>query len=152
MARILVFGWFVLLAAAASAQDGAMKGIDAYFTEDGFYDNLEDALSNEETALYLDLSLRSPKLTKVPDDVFKLTNLKYLELGYNQMGAIDDRIVELVHLEVLGLNGNRYLKSVSAKLAELPNLKELHVKDTGLTSEQVKSLRSALGAKCTVEQ
>ncbi|MBL4586148.1 MAG: leucine-rich repeat domain-containing protein, partial [Flavobacteriales bacterium] len=86
------------------------QGIDAFFMEDGFYDNVADALADAENAFYLDLSLQSPKLRAIPEDVYKLTNLKYLELGYNQIGSVDEGILKLTSLEILGLDGNKYLK------------------------------------------
>jgi len=68
------------------AQGGEMQGIDAFFMEEGFYDNIADAVADAENVFYLDLSLQSPKLRTILADVFKLTNLKYLELGYIQIG------------------------------------------------------------------
>ncbi len=138
----------VLITAGSYAQDGAMEGVDAYFMEEGYYDNLADAVSNAEGALYLDLSLQSPKLTKIPADVYKLKNLKYLELGFNQIGALDDGISELSSLEVIGLDGNKYLKAVSAEVYEMKNLKELHLKDTGLSNDQLDVVKSRLPLSC----
>jgi hypothetical protein len=37
-----------------------MEGVDAYFMEEGFYDNVKDAMADSEGTLYLDLSLQSP--------------------------------------------------------------------------------------------
>ena len=134
----ILLGAVLLFSSTASyAQDGAMEGVDAYFMEEGFYDNLKDAMADAEGTLYLDLSIQSPKLQRIPVGVFQLKNLKYLELGFNQVGSIDDRILELNQLEVLGLSGNKYLKSVSDKVFSMAQLKELHLKDTGLSSAQL---------------
>ena len=134
------------------AQDGAMDGIDAYFMEDGFYDNLKDAVADAEGTLYLDLSLQSPKLQKIPEGVYSLKNLKYLELGFNQIGSVDDRVLELTNLEVIGLDGNKYLKSVSDKLLSVSSLKELHLKDTGLSNEQLDAIESKLVETCKLSR
>jgi hypothetical protein len=147
-----IFLFFNLLSAiTACGQDGAMKGIDAYYSEDGYYDNLDDALQNAEAALYLDLSLQSPKLTSIPDGVFKLPHLNYLELGFNQIGAVDDRISKLTELEVLGLEGNKYLKNVSSEISVLVALKELHLFDTGLSSEQVQTIKKLIPDSCKLK-
>ncbi|MFT4594831.1 MAG: hypothetical protein ACI9LA_002269 [Bacteroidia bacterium] len=139
----------LLFASSASqAQDGAMEGVDVYFMEEGFYDNLKDAMADAEGTLYLDLSLQSPKLQLIPAGVFELKNLKYLELSFNQIGSIDARILDLNQLEVLGLSGNKYLKSVSDKVFSMALLKELHLKDTGLSSAQLDEIKSKLPASC----
>ena len=130
------------------AQDGAMEGVDAYFLEDGYYDNLKDAMADSEGTLYLDLSLQSPKLQKIPAGVYELKNLKYLELGFNQIGEVDSQIANLTQLEVLGLSGNKYLKNVSDKLFSLVSLKELHLKDTGLSAAQLNEVKSKLPGTC----
>ncbi|MFT4545771.1 MAG: hypothetical protein ACI9UR_001267 [Bacteroidia bacterium] len=139
----------LLFASSASqAQDGAMEGVDVYFMEEGFYDNLKDAMADAEGTLYLDLSLQSPKLQLIPAGVFELKNLKYLELSFNQIGSIDARILDLNQLEVLGLSGNKYLKSVSDKVFSMALLKELHLKDTGLSSAQLDEIKSKLPESC----
>lgn len=134
----------------ASAQDVSMdQGIDAYFMEEGFFDNVADAKANPADVLYLDLSLQSPKLKAIPADVYAFTNLKYLELGFNQVASITDEIAALKSLEVLGLSGNKYLKSVSEKIAEMPALKEIHLKDTGLSDAQLGDMKLPEGCKMT---
>lgn len=125
-----------------------MEGVDAYFLEEGYYDNLADALADAEGALYLDLSLQSPKLAMVPEDIYKLKNLKYLELGFNQIGALDDGIGQLSALEVIGLDGNKYLKVISAEVYSMTALKELHLKDTGLSDTQLEVVKSRLPKSC----
>ena len=132
-----------------------MEGVDAYFMEEGFYDNVKDAMADSEGTLYLDLSLQSPvsslqspKFQRIPEGVFQLKNLKHLELGFNQIGSIDDRILDLNQLEVLGLSGNKYLKSVSGKVFSMAQLKELHLKDTGLSSAQLDALKSKSPVSC----
>ena len=126
------------------AQDGAKEGIDAFFMEPGYYDDFDMAKQNPDSVLYLDLSLQSPKLKQIPESVYTFKNVKYLELAYNQIGSVTDRILELQALEVLGLNGNKYLTTVSESVAQLKSLKLLQVSDTGLKSDQVDDLRRLL--------
>jgi hypothetical protein len=54
----------------------------------------------------------------------------------------------LEQLEVLGLNGNKYLSTVSDQLFTLPNLKELHLKETGLSAEQLNQIGKKLPSGC----
>lgn len=148
MKRILIL--LLLTSVGASAQSGKMDGIDAYFMEEGYFDNLTDALGNPDSTFYLDLSLQSPKLKEVPAEVYQFKNLMYLELGYNQIGAVSDEIFELTSLEVLGLDGNKYLTTVSSKVSEIKSLKEIHLKDTGLSDTQLDNLKKKLPAGCKV--
>ena len=96
---------------------------------------------------YLDLSLQSPKLKSIPEEVYSFVNLKYLEIGFNQVGSISEDILKLSKLEVLGLSGNKYLKTVSEKIAQMPALKEIHLKDTGLSADQLNGLKLPEGCK-----
>lgn len=146
--RLLITLFFGLISLTLSAQDVSMdQGIDAYFMEDGFFDNVADAKANPADVLYLDLSLQSPKLKAIPAEVYAFINLKYLELGFNQVASITDEIVALKSLEVLGLSGNKYLKKVSEKIAEMPALKEIHLKDTGLSEAQLGDMKLPEGCK-----
>lgn len=130
------------------AQDVSMdQGIDAFFMEDGFYDNVADAKANPNDVFYLDLSLQSPKLKSIPEVVYSFVNLKYLEVGFNQVASIDDDILKLSNLEVIGLSGNKYLTKISEKIAEMPSLKEIHLKDTGLPADQLNALKLPEGCK-----
>lgn len=83
-------------------------------------------------------------MKQIPESVCTFKNVKYLELAYNQIGSVTDRILELQALEVLGLNGNKYLTTVSESVAQLKSLKLLQVSDTGLKSDQVDDLRRLL--------
>ena len=139
---------FGLIIGTTVAQDVSMdQGIDAFFMEDGFYDNVADAKANPNDVFYLDLSLQSPKLKSIPEVVYSFVNLKYLELGFNQVASIEDDILKLSNLEVIGLSGNKYLTKVSEKIAEMPSLKEIHLKDTGLSADQLNGLKLPEGCK-----
>lgn len=138
---------FGLLVGTTFAQDGSMEGIDAFFMEDGFFDNVADAKAIPSEVFYLDLSLQSPKLKSIPEEVYSFVNLKYLEIGFNQVGSISEDILKLSKLEVLGLSGNKYLKTVSEKIAQMPALKEIHLKDTGLSADQLNGLKLPEGCK-----
>lgn len=142
----------VLFGFSSKAQDGAMEGIDAYFMEPGYYDDFDLAKQNPDSVLYLDLSLQSPKLKQIPEAVYEFKNLKYLELAYNQIGSVPDNIAQLKNLEMLGLNGNKYLTSVSKKIGELETLQILQVSDTGLKSTQLDELRALLPERVQIQR
>ena len=142
----------LLTSTFAFAQDGAMEGIDAFFMEPGYYDDFDMAKQNPDSVLYLDLSLQSPKLKQIPEAVYTFKNLKYLELAYNQIGSISDRVSELQALEVLGLNGNKYLTSVSDSVVKLKSLKLLQVSDTGMKSGQIDGLRRLLPESVQIQR
>jgi hypothetical protein len=61
---------------------------------------------------------------------------------------VDERIAELKQLEVLGLDGNKYLKTTPIILVEMNRLKEIRLKDTGLSVEQMKELSTMLPPTC----
>ena len=146
--RIFLTLAFGLITVTIFAQNVSMdQGIDAFFMEDGFYDNVADAKDTPSEVFYLDLSLQSPKLKSIPTEVYSFVNLKYLEIGFNQIASISDDILKLSKLEVLGLSGNKYLKTITKKLAEMPALKEIHLKDTGLSADQLNGLKLPEGWK-----
>lgn len=152
MKKIMVLVLSMVFMLKVHAQDGAMTGIDAFYAEDGYFDDLSAALEDLENVIYLDLSLRSPKLSAIPSEVFKLANLRYLELGFNQIATVDSSIAYLTELEVIGLDGNKYLKTIPIIPPSLTKIKEIHVKDTGLSSAQVEELKRQVPAGCKVYQ
>ena len=123
------------------------QGIDAYFMEEGFFDLVDDAKVNPVDVIYMDLSLQSSKLKAIPPEVYACSNLKYLELGLNQVASIDAAIFSLVSLQVLGLSSNKYLTKVSEKISSLTPMKELHVKNTGLSGAQINAMKLPEGCE-----
>jgi hypothetical protein len=55
------------------------------------------------------LSLRSNRLTEIPEEIGKLKNLKVLNLAYNQLEFLPSSILKLTNCKLL-LNGNPWLK------------------------------------------
>jgi hypothetical protein len=86
----------------------------------------------------LDLSLQTPKLTQIPDEVFNRTELRILDVGYNRIKSIPTRILNLSRLEVLVLSGNQYLSELPDFLGEMRSLKTIYLEGMGTWSEQKK--------------
>lgn len=71
------------------------------------------------------LSLRGDGLTELPDELWLLVDLEWLDLGDNLLTRLDPRIAHLKALRYLDVSGNQ-LADVDI-LAQLPNLAELRV-------------------------
>lgn len=78
------------------------------------------------------LSLRGDGLTELPDELWLLVDLEWLDLGDNQLTQLDPRIASLKALRYLDLSGNQ-LVDVDI-LAQLPKLAELRVAGNPLHS------------------
>jgi len=92
-----------------------------------FSDNLVEALKAPKTILTLDLSLQTPKLTKIPEQVALLVNLKCLDVSFNRVSEFPENFKTLKNLACLNLSGNMYLQKLPAFLNEMPNLKEVRM-------------------------
>ncbi len=124
---------------------------DEVITSPYFYDDLARAGENAATVEFLDLGMRHPKLTQVPAVVYTMPRLKYLSLAFNRVARVGDDIANLTELEELYLQGNHYLHTVSDKIGQLPNLRLVHIADTGLSAEKVARLRAILPKGCKLQ-
>ena len=77
------------------------------------------------------LYLSHMNLKVIPEEVFTLTNLVRLDLGWNHLEEISPRIGELAKLEELWLNRNP-LKNLPSELESCVKLKILYLRDTKL--------------------
>ena len=66
--------------------------------------SIEDAMKDPLRVNRLDLT--GNKLTTIPAEVYKLTNLQELVLNNNELKTLPQEITGLKHLEILYLNGN----------------------------------------------
>ncbi len=79
------------------------------------------------------LDLSSQNLTKVPDYVFKMTNLEELNISNNKItGAIQSQINQLKKLKVLNASNN-LMTGVPAEIGQLANLQILDLSNNKLT-------------------
>ncbi|KAB5553426.1 hypothetical protein DKX38_010737 [Salix brachista] len=67
------------------------------------------------------------RIEEVPPLIEKLRHLKYLDLSNNDMKALPNSVTNLVNLQVLKLNGCRYLKELPRGINKLINLRHLDV-------------------------
>ena len=144
----ILSAFICLIAINVSAQE--FTGIDEYFGGPGYYDNLEEANADPMEVLYLDLGMQVPKLKAIPIDVYKFPNLKILDVSFNQIASIDIGISKLANLESLNLNGNQYLSSIKGDLSGLKSLTEINIKQSGLSAEQMASMKAALPEGCKI--
>lgn len=124
--------------------------IEELFLDPHYFSTVDDAMAAENPldVWYLDLSMQDPKLTKIPEEIYRFTNVKLLDVSFNRVASIDDGIVALKNLEVFNCSGNHYLKKFTGKLGELPKLKHLNIKTHGLTTKQVEAIGKSLPENC----
>lgn len=73
------------------------------------------------------LDLSGQQLKKVPDYIFRLTNLEELNISNNQItGALQAEIGNLKSLKVLDANNN-LMTSIPAEIGQLPNLQVFNI-------------------------
>jgi Leucine-rich repeat (LRR) protein len=101
--------------------------------------DLESALKNPKLTV-ADLSMQSPKLTKVPEELAVLTSLKCLDLSYNRIAGFSENFKNLVNLTCLDLSGNHYLQKLPAFLNEMPNLKVIQLKELNWSAAKKKEM------------
>ena len=69
------------------------------------YTDLSQALKEPDKGQILDLSNQG--LTEIPVEIFQLTNLTQLRVGYNQIKVIPTEIGNLINLTLLNLSQNK---------------------------------------------
>jgi len=68
-------------------------------------------------------------LTKIPEGLSVLTDLKCLDLSFNRIATFSESFKELTNLVCLNLSGNHYLQNLPAFLNDMPNLKVILLED-----------------------
>ncbi len=93
-----------------------------------FYD-LEEALTQPDSVVYLDLAMQENKLTTIPKEVLLFPNLEYLDVSFNRISSLPNGLKELKKLKSIDLSGNRYLSKFPEVLKELPSLQVVNFSD-----------------------
>ena len=104
--------------------------------------DFDEALSKKETTLSLDISQQNPKLTKAPEALTQLPNLKCLNLSYNRLSAFPENFQELQNLTCLDLSGNHYLQKLPDFFSEMPNLKVVKIKELNWPAAKKKEIEA----------
>ena len=81
-----------------------------------------------------DVDLSENELTKIPEGLLTLPNLKRLNLGSNQVAEVSADIEKWHPLETLILSRNR-IKTLPATLCKLTKLKKLYLNENNLDFE-----------------
>jgi len=129
---------------------GQGTNIGDLFLEPNFFDNIKDASAKADEVIYLDLSMQSPKLTQTPNESYEFSNMKMMDLSFNRIASVEDGIGNLKNLEVLNLEGNQYLTSISDEIGKCESLKELNIKTTGIKGEKLAKVKSLVPKDCKV--
>ncbi|MGK7898212.1 MAG: leucine-rich repeat domain-containing protein, partial [Xenococcus sp. (in: cyanobacteria)] len=85
------------------------------------------------------LNLSSSNLTKIPEEVFKLTHIRVLDLSDNKINELPESIGNLSNLTELSLSDNQ-LKNLPKSIGNLSNLTQLD-----LSNNQLKNLPEFIG-------
>jgi Leucine-rich repeat (LRR) protein len=133
-----------LLYLLASMNVAHAQVIDEDFITKHTYTDLTKALKNPEDVYGLDLS--GQELTEFPKEIFQFKNLRILNLGYdyenqkgNKLTSLPAEIGKLTQLTTLDLSYNQ-LSSLPAEIGKLTQLNTL-----GLSGNQLSSLPNEIG-------
>jgi len=85
------------------------------------------------------INLDSCKLTEIPEEIFKFSNLSALSLDNNCLTALPDSIINLRNLKRLYLINNK-IKTLPSNMGSLTSLESIY-----LSYNQIESLPSSLG-------
>ena len=92
---------------------------------------LKESVSNGKAHLVKILSLMKCNLTKIPKEVWLLTNLEWLDLYLNNLQELPKDIGRLENLEWLDLSNNN-LQTVPKEIGQLQNLEWLDLSNNNL--------------------
>lgn len=86
------------------------------------------------------LILKKKRLKSIPDAIWSMTNLQYLDLSRNKIDSIPPQIKNLKNLQVLILSKNK-ISELPEEFYQLKNLKIIRIgsNDVGYLSKQVRN-------------
>jgi Leucine rich repeat/Leucine Rich repeats (2 copies) len=87
-----------------------------------------------------DLRLSYNRIEEIPGTIAECDDLKHLDLNFNEISVLPESFSKLQQLEYLGLTGNRIqvrkMSGVLDQIANLKNLKELHIGNNPCTNSE----------------
>ena len=86
----------------------------------------------------LDLAMQDPRLKVIPDYVFELTNLTFLDVSFNRINTVPKDILKLTKLETLYLSGNQSMANIPDFLMEMESLKTIYLEGMTAWSKEKK--------------
>jgi Leucine-rich repeat (LRR) protein len=95
------------------------------------FTSIEEAIKHPE--LVIKLELRKKRLKKFPSEIFKFTNLQYLDISKNSIREIPSEIGELKNLQFFAVSRNG-LEELPTQIGSLTNLFYLELNNNDLTS------------------
>jgi len=98
---------------------------------------IPENILQQKQLVYLDLGADWGKqnyFSTLPNELFTLTNLQYLNLSYCNITSLPPEIGNLSNLTILQLSWNDYLTSLPPEIGKLSNLTELNLYKNNLTS------------------
>lgn len=95
--------------------------------------SIESALKAHNSGEIVEvLNLKKQKLTSVPEEIQKFTELIELRLDKNKIEKLPDWLSELTHLEIFSVERNQ-LAEIPSVILDLKNLRELYLGDNFIT-------------------
>lgn len=92
-------------------------------------------------SLLTELNLNDNRLTFIPEELYNLTNLRDLSIGYNDIhNPISSRIGRLYHVKVIYLRVNFFFSSIPPSIGNLTQLTSLDLSKTAITGSIPKEL------------
>ncbi len=112
----------LLMTQMAFAQE--VDSITNYYKKVTTLDNLK--INPDDSAAVVKLVLKGKKMTQIPKEIFRLSNLEYLDLSGNKIDSLPKAIGQLKNLKVLILEGNK-MEALPEEMYLLKNLQVLRL-------------------------
>jgi Leucine-rich repeat (LRR) protein len=84
--------------------------------------------------------LKKSDIIELPDSIWKLRHLRYLDVSDTAIRALPESITKLYHLETLRFTDCKSLEKLPKKMRNLVSLRHLHFSDPKLVPDEVRLL------------
>ncbi len=96
------------------------------------------------------LDLEGNLLSILPENISNLYRLEILDLSNNHLHHLPTSLGSLSALQELNLSGNSLLQSLPQSIKNCTHLRELDLRNTGISPEQLSKYKSLLPKECVV--